>query len=157
MLLRRHLIVLALLLVALPVVAPPAGALETFDTSELTIMTAGGPHKFAIELALTDAQMEQGLMFRPSMPADHGMLFDFKAPTKVMMWMKNTIIPLDMLFLDERGRVIDIHENAVPYSTDVIAAKAPARYVIELSGGTVARLGIKVGDRVTSPYFTTPP
>jgi|SRR5579872_6318986 len=146
--LRRHLIVLALLLVALP-----AWALEKFDTSELTIMTADGPHKFTIELALTDAQMEQGLMFRPSMPADHGMLFDFKAPTKVMMWMKNTIIPLDMLFLDERGRVIDIHEQAVPYSTDVIAAKTPARYVIELNGGTVARLGIKPGDQVTSPYF----
>lgn len=148
MLLRRHLIVLALLLVALP-----AWALEKFDTSKLTITTANGAHEFTIELALTDAQMEQGLMFRPSMPADHGMLFDFKAPTKVMMWMKNTIIPLDMLFLDNGGRVIDVHEHAVPYSTDVIAANAPARYVIELNGGTVARLGIKPGDQVTSPYF----
>ena len=148
MLLRRHLIVLALLLVALP-----AWALEHFSTSELTIHTAGAARKFTIELALTDAQMEQGLMFRPSMPADHGMLFDFKAPTKVMMWMKNTIIPLDMLFLDEHGKVIDIHENAKPYSTDVIAAAAPARYVIELNGGTVARLRIKPGDQVTSPYF----
>jgi uncharacterized membrane protein (UPF0127 family) len=144
--LRRHLIVLALLLAALP-----AWALETFDTSKLTITTASGPHKFTIELALSDAQMEQGLMFRPSMPADHGMLFDFKAPTKVMMWMKNTIMPLDMLFLDEHGRVIDIHEHAVPYSTDVIAATTPARYVIELNGGTAARLGIKPGDHVTSP------
>lgn len=148
MLLRRHLIVFALLLVALP-----AWALETFATSQLTITTTSGPHKFRIELALTDAQMEQGLMFRPSMPADHGMLFDFKAPTKVTMWMKNTIIPLDMLFLDGGGRVIDIHEHAVPYSTDIIAGNTPARYVIELNGGTVSRLGIKPGDQVTSPYF----
>lgn len=152
MLFRRHLLVLALLLVA-----APAWALEKFDTSELTIMTAGGPRNFTIELALSDAQMEQGLMFRPSMPANHGMLFDFKAPTKVTMWMKNTIIPLDMLFLDERGRIIDIHEHAVPYSTDVIAANAPARYVIELNGGIVRVLGIKPGDQVTSPYFTKSP
>lgn len=146
--LRRHLIALALLLVAFP-----AWALETFDTSELTVMTAGGPQKFTIELALSDAQMEQGLMFRRNLALDAGMLFDFKVPTKVTMWMKNTIVPLDMLFLDEHGRIIGIHENAVPYSTDIIAAKAPARYVIELHGGTVARLGIKPGDQVTSPYF----
>ena len=97
--------------------------------------------------------MEQGLMFRRSMPANAGMLFDFKRPTPVTMWMKNTVIPLDMLFLDDRGRVIDIHERAVPYSTDMIAGKVPARYVIELNGGTVARLGIKIGDQTSSPYF----
>lgn len=148
MLLRRHLLAFVLLLVALP-----AWALETFDTSELTVMTAGGPQKFIIELALSDAQMEQGLMFRQNLPLDHGMLFDFKTPTKVTMWMKNTIVPLDMLFLDEHGKVIDIHENAKPYSTAIIAANAPSRYVIELHGGTVARLGIKPGDQVTSPYF----
>jgi len=67
--------------------------------------------------------------------------------------MKNTLIPLDMLFLDEHGRIIDIHERAVPLSTDIIAGKAPARYVIELNGGTAARLGIKPGDQVTSPYI----
>lgn len=148
MLLRRFFLVLPLLLAALP-----AWALENFGASELTIQTAGGPQKFSIELALSDAQMEQGLMFRRGMPADAGMLFDFKTPTNVTMWMKNTVIPLDMLFLDPRGRVIDIHERAVPYSTDVIASKLPARYVVELNGGTVARLGIKTGDRVTSPYF----
>lgn len=148
MLSRRYLVLFVLLLAALP-----AWALESFGTSELTVQTAGGPRKFTIELALSDAQMEQGLMFRRGMAADAGMLFDFKAPTMVTMWMKNTVIPLDMLFLDEQGRIIDIHERAVPYSTDVIAAKAPSRYVIELNGGTAARLGIKPGDRVTSPYI----
>ena len=146
--LRRHLLVLALLLAAVP-----AWALETFGASELTVQTASGPQKFSIELALTDAQMEQGLMYRRSMPANAGMLFDFKTPTNVTMWMKNTVIPLDMLFLDPKGKVIDIHERAVPFSTDIIASKMPARYVIELNGGTVARLGIKTGDQVTSPYF----
>jgi uncharacterized membrane protein (UPF0127 family) len=148
MLSRRHLLVFVLLLVALP-----ARALETFGTSELTVQTAGGPQKFTIELALSPAQMEQGLMFRRSMAPNAGMLFDFKTPTNVTMWMKNTVIPLDMLFLDPKGRIIDIHERAVPYSTDMIVAKAPSRYVIELNGGTAARLGIKPSDQVTSPYF----
>jgi hypothetical protein len=146
--LRRHLLAFVLLLAALP-----AQALENFAVSELTVQTAGGPQKFSIELALSDAQMEQGLMFRRSMPANAGMLFDFKRPTNVTMWMKNTLIPLDMLFLDNGGRIIDIHERAVPYSTDIIAGKAPARYVVELNGGTLARLGIKPGDQATSPYF----
>ena len=148
MLLRRHLLVFALLLAALP-----AWALETFTSSEMTVLTAGGPQKFNIELALTDAQMEQGLMFRRTLAPDAGMLFDFKMPTTVTMWMKNTVLPLDMLFLDTSGKVIDIHERAVPYSTDIIASAMPSRYVIELNGGTVARLGIRLGDQVISRYF----
>jgi uncharacterized membrane protein (UPF0127 family) len=144
--LRRQFLVLVLLLAALP-----AWALESFGVSELTIQTAGGPQKFAIELALSDAQMEQGLMFRRSLAPNAGMLFDFKHPTNVTMWMKNTVLPLDMLFLDEQGRILDVHERAVPYSTDIIAAKAPSRYVVELNGGTAARLGIAPGDQVTSP------
>ena len=146
MLLRRHLLVLALLLASVPAVA-----LETFKTSELTIVTAAGPHKFTIELALSGPQMEQGLMFRRKLAPDAGMLFDFGTPTNVTMWMKNTLIPLDMLFLDAGGRIIDIHERAVPQSLDMISANAPSRYVIELNGGTVERLGIKPGDRATSP------
>ena len=145
--LSRRLLLVAVLLLA----AVPAAALEKFAVSEVTIDTAGGPRKFMIELALTEAQLEQGLMWRPSMPADHGMLFDFREPTRVTMWMKNTLIPLDMLFLDADGRIVDIHERAVPRSTDIIAAKAAVRYAIELNGGTAARLGIKPGDRVTLP------
>jgi hypothetical protein len=146
--LRRHLLVLAALLAALP-----AHALETFKTSELTVESANGAHKFTIELALSGTQMEQGLMFRRSMAPDAGMLFDFGAPTNVTMWMKNTFIPLDMLFLDSNGRVIDIHERAVPQSLDMISASGPSRYVIELNGGTAERLGIKPGDKASSPYI----
>jgi uncharacterized membrane protein (UPF0127 family) len=148
MLLRRHMLVLAVLFAAIP-----AYALVTYKTSELTIFTAGGPHKFTVELALSGPQMEQGLMFRRSLAPDAGMLFDFQTPTNVTMWMKNTLIPLDMLFLDGGGQVIDIHERAVPQSLDMISARGPSRYVVELNGGTAERLGIRPGDRVTSPYI----
>lgn len=152
MLLRRHLIALAVLFAA-----RPAWTGDTPRTSKMTVATASGAHKFSIELATTEAQMEQGLMFRHYLAPDAGMLFDFKRPIVAQMWMKNTPIPLDMLFLDGGGKIVDLHERAVPYSLDVIASKAPARFVIELNGGTVARLGISVGDRVTSPYFATAP
>jgi uncharacterized membrane protein (UPF0127 family) len=144
--LRRLLLILAIL-----VMAVPALALETFQTSELTVRSANGAHKFSVELALTEPQREQGLMFRRNMAPDAGMLFDMDVPQNISMWMQNTYIPLDMLFLDSSGKVVDIKERAVPMSTDIIASRAPARYVIELNGGTVDRLGIKTGDRVTSP------
>jgi hypothetical protein len=149
---RRHLLLLATLLFTVSG-AIASAQLATFPTAELTIVSAGGPHKFTVELARTPAQMEQGLMFRQSLAADAGMLFDYRAPAMASMWMKNTLIPLDMLFVDERGRIINIHERAVPGSLDPIAAAAPARAVIELNGGTAARLGIRPGDRVLFPIF----
>ena len=131
-----------------------AGAdLQKFTTSELTIISATGPHRFKVELAETPAQMTQGLMFRTSLAPDAGMLFDYKQPTVATMWMRNTLIPLDMLFVDAQGRIVNIHQRAVPQSLDVIAATAPVRAVIELNGGTAARLGIEPGDRVVHPIF----
>jgi hypothetical protein len=131
-----------------------AGAdLQQFPTSELTIVGATGPHRFKVELAETPAQMTQGLMFRTSLAPDAGMLFDYRQPTVATMWMRNTLIPLDMLFVDAQGRIVNIHERAVPQSLDVIAATAPVRAVIELNGGTAARLGIEPGDRVIYPIF----
>jgi uncharacterized membrane protein (UPF0127 family) len=152
MLARRHLLLLATLLFAVSGSTAPA-QLATFPTAELTIVSASGPHRFTVELATTPDQMEQGLMFRQSLAADAGMLFDYRAPAMAAMWMKNTLIPLDMLFVDERGQIINIHERAVPGSLDPIAAAAPARAVIELNGGTAARLGIRPGDRVLFPIF----
>ncbi len=92
-------------------------------------------------------------MFRQSLAPDAGMLFDFVTPSRAMMWMKNTLIPLDMLFVDGQGRIVNIHERAVPGSLDTIAAAAPVRAVIELNGGTAARLGIRPRDRVIFPIF----
>jgi uncharacterized membrane protein (UPF0127 family) len=127
--------------------------LQKFPTSELTIVGSTGPHRFKVEVAETPAQMEQGLMFRTSLAPDAGMLFIYPQPTVATMWMRNTLIPLDMLFVDARGRIVNIHQRAVPQSLVVISAAAPVRAVIELNGGTAARLGIKPGDRVMHPLF----
>jgi uncharacterized protein len=131
----------------------PGAQLQRFATSELTILSASGPHRFTVEVAETPAQMEQGLMFRRTMAPDAGMLFDYKAPVVATMWMKNTLIPLDMLFVDAQGRIVNIHQRAVPQSLDVIASAAPVRAVIELNGGTAERLGIVPGDKVQHPIF----
>jgi uncharacterized membrane protein (UPF0127 family) len=130
-----------------------AAGLQRFSTSELTIVSATGRHRFKVEVAETLAQMEQGLMFRRSLAPDAGMLFDYKQPIVATMWMRNTLIPLDMLFVDGKGRIVNIHERAVPESLDVIAATAPVRAVIELNGGTAERLEIKPGDQVVHPIF----
>ena len=153
MLARRRLLVLIVAL--FPVFAGPAARaqFQTFPTSELTIVTASGPHPFRIELATTPEQKAQGLMFRRQLAPDAGMLFDFGQPIMATMWMKNTLIPLDMLFVGQDGRVVNIRERAVPESLDTIAAAAPVRAVIELNGGTAARLGIRPGDRVVYPIF----
>ena len=127
--------------------------LQQSPTSELTIVSATGAYRFKVELAETPAQMTQGLMFRTSLAPDAGMLFDYKQPTAATMWMRNTLIPLDMLFVDAQGRIVNIHERAVPQSLDVIAAAEPVRAVIELNGGTAAHLGIEPGDRVVHPIF----
>ena len=127
--------------------------LQQYPTSQLTIVSTTGPHSFKVEVAETPEQMTQGLMFRRSLAPDAGMLFDYKHPTAATMWMRNTLIPLDMLFVDAQGRIVNIHQRAVPQSLDVIAAEAPVRAVIELNGGTAARLGIAAGDRVVHPIF----
>src|ERR1044071_1166671 len=152
MLLRRYLLLFPLLLLAASTHFALA-QLAQFPTAPLTIVTAGGQHKFTVELATTPAQMEQGLMFRRSLAPDAGMLFDYRTPSMAMMWMKNTLIPLDMLFVDTQGRIVNIHERAVPGSLATISAVAPVRAVIELNGGTAARLGIHPGDRVIFPIF----
>ncbi len=146
----RPLLVLAVLL-ALTLGAQ--AQLAVFKTSSLTIDTASGPRRFAIELALTPAQQEQGLMFRRDLAPDAGMLFDLGSERIATFWMKNTLIPLDMLFIAEDGRVADIHERAVPLSEATISSKVPVRAVLELNGGTVARLGIKPGDVVHDAIF----
>lgn len=132
---------------------PAVAQLQTFATSQLTITSATGDHKFTVELATTPAQQEQGLMYRRSMAPDAGMLFDFGQPTPTTFWMKNTLIPLDMLFVGADGRIVNIHERAVPMSETMIPSQGAVRAVIELNGGTAARLGIRAGDRVSYPIF----
>lgn len=128
-----------------------AVAQVTFERDSLTIETANGErHAFSVELALTPDQRAQGLMHREQMPADAGMLFDFGAARPVSMWMQNTILPLDMLFIRSDGRISHIHENAVPFSQDIIDSHGAVKFVLELNAGRVKALGIRVGDRMVS-------
>ncbi len=122
-------------------------------TVPLTIATASGPHAFQVEVMRTDAERERGLMFRRDLPADRGMLFDFKTAAPVMMWMKNTYIPLDMVFIGADGRVISTAVDAEPMSERVIPSGGPARAVLEVNAGTVAKIAIKPGDRVDTAMF----
>ncbi|MCC6470211.1 MAG: DUF192 domain-containing protein [Alphaproteobacteria bacterium] len=141
---RRAFIALA----ACIALAAPAAAVVTFEKSELTIESDGKSHHFTIEIARTPEQSQQGLMFRAKMAADAGMLFLYDPPQPVSMWMYQTILPLDMLFIGADGKVVNIRERAVPGSTDTIPSAGPVRAVLELNGGTVARLKLKPGDRV---------
>ena len=127
-----------------------AGSAVAQERVPLTIEAAGGArHQFQVEIADDDAERSQGLMYRRELATDHGMLFVFERPTMIAMWMKNTPLPLDMLFISADGEVVDLHERAVPFSLDTIAANLRARYVLEVIGGTVDRLGLAVGDTVS--------
>jgi len=142
---------LSLVLVAAATRAEP----QAFERDRLAIETAAGAQQFAVELAVTSEQRLQGLMFRQRLPADAGMLFLYPAARPVSMWMKNTLIPLDMLFIGDDGRILHIAERAIPGSTATISSMQPARAVLELNGGTAARLKIQVGDRVLYKTFGT--
>lgn len=132
----------------------PAGAQETFARSAVVIETVGGgKFRFNVEMAETMAQQAQGLMFRRQMPADAGMLFPYATPQVAAFWMKNTFIPLDMLFIAADGRISHIHPNATPQSEASISSKGPVKAVLEINGGLAARLGVRVGDVVRHAVF----
>ncbi|MBY5814444.1 DUF192 domain-containing protein [Rhizobium leguminosarum] len=138
-------------------VALPALADEEmrFDKEPLLIQTATGKVlHFTVEIASTPDQRARGLMFRKTMADDAGMIFDFDQPRRVTMWMENTILPLDMLFADDTGTIRHIKEKAVPYSRDIIDSMVAVKYVVELNAGTVAKLGIRPGDRIVSATTT---
>lgn len=132
-------------------VACADGALKV---EPLGISTDRGFTKFSAEVADTDAERERGLMFRHILPQDQAMLFDFGKPKPTAFWMKNTYIPLDMLFVRQDGTIAHIAENAVPMSLKIIESKEPVRGVVELPAGTVKRLGIKEDDEVIAPIFS---
>jgi uncharacterized membrane protein (UPF0127 family) len=139
-----------------PAVAPAAPPSVTFEESALTIDAAHDSFDFQVELAVSPAQRSQGLMFREDLEEDRGMLFDFGRPQVASMWMRNTYVPLDMLFIDESGRITQIASDTQPLSDTVIASRAPVRAVLELRGGVSAKLGIEPGDRVIHPLFAGP-
>lgn len=134
-------------------VAAPWNALSAADLQPLRIETKRGAHTFLVELAVTREQQDRGLMFRKTLEDSHGMLFDFRREQPISMWMQNTYISLDMLFIRADGRILRIAENTKPMSTDQIESGGPVRAVLEVSGGTSKKLGIAAGDRVIHPIF----
>ena len=130
---------------ALPMAAcssDPAAQSETAATIPLTIEMAGKAHRFDVEVARTDAEQDRGLMFRTGLPADGGMIFPFEKPRIGSFWMKNTLIPLDMIFIRADGSIDRIAENTIPESLEPIVSGGEVSAVLELAGGTAARLGI---------------
>ncbi len=128
--------------------ASPAPAVD-----DLSIVTASGPHHFTVDVMRTRDELERGLMFRRELSADRGMLFDFGAPQRVNMWMKNTYLPLDMVFIAPDGRVVSVKRDATPMSEDIIPSGGDVLGVLEVKAGTAARIGVKPGDRVVDPMF----
>jgi uncharacterized membrane protein (UPF0127 family) len=121
----------------------------------LEIVTASGVHVFSVEMAKTEEERRTGLMYRKSLPEGRGMLFDFSPEQNVSMWMKNTFISLDMIFIGSDGRILRIAENTVPQSEKIIPSGGPAKAVLEVIAGTARKYGIKPGDRVAHPLFGT--
>jgi uncharacterized protein len=130
-----------------------AGSDPQFPTETLAIRTSDTLKTFTVEIARTREEQEQGLMNRKSLPDDCGMLFINIKDHVMKMWMKDTLIPLDMLFIDNEGRIVYIAEETTPNSTAVISAKRPVRAVLELPGGAAKKQHISVGDHVIHRYF----
>jgi uncharacterized protein len=141
----------ALVALLLFVVAAAVAFSATFATEPLTIRKADGTTvAFTVEVAISAEQRAQGLMNRREMAADRGMLFDFGLTRRVAMWMKNTYLPLDMLFIRKDGTISRVRANTVPQSEAIIDSGEPVHFVLELNAGTAAKLGIDLGDSVES-------
>jgi uncharacterized protein len=130
--------------------SPPAGSAEQ---QTLEIASKNGVHVFSVELAVTDEERQKGLMFRKTLPESTGMLFDFKRDQDVSMWMHNTYVSLDMIFIRGDGRILRIAENTETESDKIISSGGPVRAVLEVVAGTAKKFGIAPGDRVGSPIF----
>ncbi len=142
---RKPLLWTLFLVLAAALWAGPAAAVP------LIIHAGGSAHKFEVELATTPAEREKGLMFRKELAPNAGMLFLYPNEQAVAFWMRNTLIPLDMLFLKADGSIARIAHDAVPLDETPIPSNAAVRAVLEVKGGTAAALGIKEGDKVDYP------
>lgn len=134
----------------------PAAAQEpvTFERTELAVVTAGGArHPFKVEWAKTWPQKARGLMFRKAMPLDHGMLLDYDPPTPASIWMRNTLIALDIVFIRADGTIESVFLGAKPHDETPMPSKGAVRAVLELNAGVTRLLGIQPGDRVEHPIF----
>jgi uncharacterized membrane protein (UPF0127 family) len=147
---RRRLCRAAAFVVLVLLVSPAVAA----ERATLEIVSKTGVHVFAVEVVSNDADRAKGLMFRKELPEGQGMLFDFQRDQEIAMWMRNTYIPLDMIFIAGDGRIRRIAENTEPMSEKIIPSGGPVRGVLEVIGGTARKLGIAPGDRVAHPMFS---
>lgn len=138
---------------ALPITGPQAVAQKSMQRDTLKLITATGAHAFEIEVAETDEQKARGLMFRRTLEPNTGMLFPYSPPQEITMWMKNTYISLDMVFIKADGSVLRVATGTEPFSEKVIASEGDAVAVLEVIAGTAARIGIKPGDKVEHRLF----
>jgi uncharacterized protein len=136
----------------------PTGPQPELPKEKLVIVSHNGTeHIFNVEMAITEEQQTVGEMFRKNVPPDGGMLFDWGFPRSSQMWMRNTLVSLDMVFINADGTIRSIAENATPRSLAVIDSRGPVRATLELDAGTTARLGIRVGDLVKQRIFGNAP
>ena len=145
-------------LVAVPAACQPTAnpvALERsvagLDQVPLTIVSSGKTHRFTVEVARSVEQQQTGMMNRNSLAPDRGMIFPYDPPQPVAFWMRNTLIPLDLIFVAPGGKILRIEANAVPLSLDQLPSGGPIEAVLELAGGRSAELGLKPGDQVSWP------
>ena len=143
--------------VALGLFAPLAGAGDTCDPNKIEIIAGPENLTFTIEIADDPAEQARGLMFRPSLPVDAGMLFIFEPPRPASFWMRNTMIPLDMIFIEDSGRVESIAERNDPYSQRTSSSLGDVRAVLEINGGLSRQLGIAAGTQVIHFAFQETP
>lgn len=121
------------------------------DSIPLVIKTSTGKVSYNVEIAKTPEQSEAGLMYRTDFPENRAMLFIFPEKRIVTMWMANTPLPLDMVFLDEKGVIVSIASNTTPYSTKIVSSHVPAAFTIELNAGDVQKHNIEIGEKVIHP------
>ena len=138
----------ALALCAISGLGARAASIQTLE-----IATRNGVQVFSVEMATTEEEKTTGLMYRRELPDGKGMLFDFTPAQEVSMWMKNTFISLDMIFIRADGRILRIAENTEPQSTRIISSGGPAKGVLELIAGTARKYGLAPGDQVAHPLF----
>ncbi|MGI9308475.1 MAG: DUF192 domain-containing protein [Gammaproteobacteria bacterium] len=132
--------------------AQPDGLLDSFARSTLVLVPAAGPCIYLdIYIADTPRQQAQGLMYIKSMDTYEGMLFVYNTARRISMWMKNTLIPLDMLFIDDKLEIVDIAKNAVPGSSDTIRSSSAVNLVLELNAGSAEKWGLQPGDTILTP------
>lgn len=133
--------------------APAEQRADGVHRETVVVQSARGPVTFYAEIADDEAERARGLMFRREMAREHGMLFLFEEPAQQSFWMRNTHLSLDLIFITEEGRILNIVARATPYSDASIRSRGPAIAVLEINGGLSEELGLAEGDQVSHPFF----